>query len=84
MMTMMMMMMIIIIIMLIKNPNLKSLLKSKWQINVPLLHRSFWSSKKRNKTTTNKQIKTKEKINKNGNNNTYHEPLSEDWIGRRS
>ena len=31
---------------------------------------------------TNKQRKTKEK--KNGNNSTYHEPLSEEWIGRRS
>ena len=33
---------------------------------------------------TNKQRKTKEKKKKNGNNSTYHEPLSEEWIGRRS
>ena len=36
--------------------------------------------------TTNKERKTKEKIKKikNGNNSTHHEPLSEEWIGRRS
>ena len=39
--------------------------------------------KKRNKGSTNKQRKTKGEKMKNGNNNTYHEPLSEEWIGRR-
>ena len=31
---------------------------------------------------TNKE--TPRKKMKNGNNSTYHEPLSEEWIGRRS
>ena len=45
---------------------------------------------KKNKTTkqnNNKQTKKnqgKNKQIKNGNNSTYHEPLSEEWIGRRS
>ena len=33
-------------------------------------------------TTTKTQIKAKKKIN--GNISTYHEPLSEEWIGGRS
>ena len=50
------------------------------------LHRSPWSSKSRKKTTKNKQKKNqgKDKQIKNGNNNTYHERLSEEWIERRS
>ena len=39
--------------------------------------------KQRNKGSTNKQRKTKGEKTKNGNNSTYHEPLSEEWIGRR-
>ena len=46
---------------------------------------------KTNKQTTNnnnnKQTKKnqgKNKQIKNGNNSTHHEPLSEEWIGRRS
>ena len=49
-------------------------------VKIPKLNiKSCWSSKKRKKT--------KEKINKlikTGNNSTYHEPLSEEWIKRRS
>ena len=45
--------------------------------------------KKNNKTkqNNNKQAKknqAKNKQIKNGNNSTHHEPLSEEWIGRRS
>ena len=42
--------------------------------------------KKTPTTTTNKQTKNqgKNKQTKNGNNSTHHEPLSEEWIGRRS
>ena len=39
------------------------------------------------KTKNNKQTKKnqgKNKQIKNGNNSTHHEPLSEEWIGRRS
>ena len=39
------------------------------------------------KTKNNKQTKKnqgKNKQIKNGNNSTYHEPLSEEWVGRRS
>ena len=45
------------------------------------------AKKKRNKSMTNKQRKTKEKNNKQMKNwkiNTYDEPLSKEWIGRRS
>ena len=38
--------------------------------------------KKKQPNKKNKQRKTKKKIN--GNNSTYHEPLSEEWMGRRS
>ena len=36
--------------------------------------------------TTQQQTKKNQEKNqlKNGNNSTYHEPLSEEWIGRRS
>ena len=33
---------------------------------------------------TNKEKPRKNKQIKNGNNSTYHEPLSEEWIGKRS
>ena len=33
---------------------------------------------------TNRKNQGKNKQIKNGNNGTYHEPLSEEWIGRRS
>ena len=39
------------------------------------------------KQNNNKQTKKnqgKNKQIKNGNNSTHHEPLSEEWIGRRS
>ena len=39
------------------------------------------------KRETNQQEKKKQgksKQIKNGNNSTHHEPLSEEWIGRRS
>ena len=36
-----------------------------------------------NKQTKKTQGKQNKKI-KTGNNSTYHEPLSEEWIGRRS
>ena len=49
---------------LLKIPNLNLYLNQKRQTNISYLHRASWSSKKRNKTTTNKQRKTKEKINK--------------------
>ena len=42
---------------------------------------------KREKQNNNKKTKKnqgKNKQIKNGNNCTYHEPLSEEWIGRRS
>ena len=42
---------------------------------------------KLNIKSSKKRKKTKEKINKlikTGNNSTYHEPLSEEWIKRRS
>ena len=41
----------------------------------------------RNERETKVQQTNKEKPNKkmkNGNNSTYHEPLSEEWIERRS
>ena len=42
---------------------------------------------KKTQNNNNKQIKKnqgKNKQIKNGNNSTHHEPLSEEWIGRRS
>ena len=70
-----------------KNSKPKSLLKSNWQFNVSQLHRLFRSSKKEkqinNKQTKKKQEKKKKQI-KNGNNSTYYQPLSEEWIGKRS
>ena len=42
---------------------------------------------KKEKQNNNKQTKKNQGKNnqiKNGNNSTYHEPLSEEWIGRRS
>ena len=39
--------------------------------------------KQRYNKQTNKE-KSRKKKKKNGNNSTYHEPLSEEWIGRRS
>ena len=46
----------------------------------------FGRQKRETKVQQTKQRKTKEKNKqiKNGNNSTYHEPLSEEWIGRRS
>ena len=44
------------------------------------------SHKKKQPPTTTTQTKKnqgKNKQIKNGNNSTYHEPLSEEWIGRR-
>ena len=43
-------------------------------------------NKKGNKTTKKQTKKNQGKNNqiKNGNNSTYHEPLSNEWIGRRS
>ena len=41
--------------------------------------------RKKEKQRYNKQTKKNQgKKMKNGNNNTYHEPPSEEWIGRRS
>ena len=43
--------------------------------------------KKQTKQSNNKQTKKNQEKNKqikNGNNSTHHEPLSEEWIGRRS
>ena len=45
------------------------------------------TKKNKNKTKqqqTNKEKPRKNKQIKNGNNSTYHEPLSEEWVGRRS
>ena len=42
---------------------------------------------KKEKQTNSKQTKMnqgKNKQIKNGNNSTYHEPLSKEWIGKRS
>ena len=40
--------------------------------------------RKKEKQRFNKQTKKNQRGKmKNGNNNTYHEPLSEEWIGRR-
>ena len=42
---------------------------------------------KKTKKSNNKQTKKnqgKNKQIKDGNNSTHHEPLSEEWIGRRS
>ena len=39
---------------------------------------------KKNTHTHNKKNKEKPKKKKNENNSTYHEPLSEEWIARRS
>ena len=46
-------------------------------------------TKKQSKTKQSNNKKTKKnqgknKQIKNGNNSTHHEPLSEEWIGRRS
>ena len=44
-------------------------------------------NKNKTKQSNNKQTKKnqgKNKQIKNGNNSTHHEPLSEEWIGRRS
>ena len=41
--------------------------------------------RKKEKQRYNKQTKKNQgKKMKNGNNSTYHEPLSEEWIRRRS
>ena len=40
--------------------------------------------KRETKQQQTKKNQGKNKQIKNGNNSTYHEPLSEEWIGRRS
>ena len=47
-----------------------------------LVHKKTQQRQQTNKQTKKNQRKNK-KI-KNGNNSTHHEPLSEEWIGRRS
>ena len=44
----------------------------------------FGRRKKETKQQQTKKNQEKNKQIKNGNNSTYHEPLSEEWIGRRS
>ena len=50
-------------------------------------HKKKQKKNKQKKQNNNKQTKKnqgKNKQIKNGNNSTHHEPLSEEWIGRRS
>ena len=41
-------------------------------------------NKIKTKTHNKKKEERKTKKKLNGNNSTYHEPLSEEWIGRKS
>ena len=57
-------------------------------LNVLVIKKKNKKKQNKNKTATNnkqtKKNRGKNKQIKNGNNSTHHEPLSEEWIGRRS